>query len=127
MALIPLSHGTKSWKSYRCDRALTLSSRLIYEQPDFIDFFHEVTPIDEISQLQISSRPARRGGGKKKGLDGLRAIPWVFSWTQTRFLLPAWYGVGTALQSFLDEEPNGTFEAASVFLFEVAFLPHGDF
>ena len=78
---------------------------LIYEQPDFIDFFHEVTPIDEISQLQISSRPARRGGGKKKGLDGLRAIPWVFSWTQTRFLLPAWYGVGTALQSFLDEEP----------------------
>lgn len=78
---------------------------LIYEQPDFIDFFHEVTPIDEISQLQISSRPARRGGGKKKGLDGLRAIPWVFSWTQTRFLLPAWYGVGTALKSFLDEEP----------------------
>ncbi|NET50525.1 MAG: phosphoenolpyruvate carboxylase, partial [Merismopedia sp. SIO2A8] len=78
---------------------------LIYEQPDFIDFFHEVTPIDEISQLQISSRPARRGGGKKKGLDGLRAIPWVFSWTQTRFLLPAWYGVGTALQSFLDEAP----------------------
>ena len=78
---------------------------LIYEQPDFIDFFHEVTPIDEISQLQISSRPARRGGGKKKGLDGLRAIPWVFSWTQTRFLLPAWYGVGKALQGFLDENP----------------------
>ncbi|MEM7727257.1 MAG: phosphoenolpyruvate carboxylase, partial [Cyanobacteria bacterium P01_A01_bin.45] len=64
---------------------------LIYEQPDFIDFFHEVTPIEEISQLQISSRPARRPSGKK-GLSSLRAIPWVFSWTQTRFLLPAWYG-----------------------------------
>lgn len=78
---------------------------LIYEQPDFIDFFHQVTPIEEISQLQISSRPARRPSGKKD-LSSLRAIPWVFSWTQTRFLLPSWYGVGTALQGFLDEEPE---------------------
>ena len=78
---------------------------LIYEQPDFIDFFHQVTPIDEISQLQISSRPARRQGGKKD-LSSLRAIPWVFSWTQTRFLLPSWYGVGTALQEFVNEEPE---------------------
>jgi phosphoenolpyruvate carboxylase len=77
---------------------------LIYEQPDFIDFFHQVTPIEEISQLQISSRPARRGG--KKDLGSLRAIPWVFSWTQSRFLLPAWYGVGTALQDFLAEHPT---------------------
>jgi phosphoenolpyruvate carboxylase len=76
---------------------------LIYEQPDFIDFFHQVTPIEEISQLQISSRPARRPSGKKD-LSSLRAIPWVFSWTQTRFLLPSWYGIGTALQGFLDEE-----------------------
>jgi phosphoenolpyruvate carboxylase len=78
---------------------------LIYEQPDFIDFFHSCTPIEEISQLQISSRPARRPSGKKD-LSSLRAIPWVFSWTQTRFLLPSWYGVGTALQEFLDEEPE---------------------
>jgi phosphoenolpyruvate carboxylase len=78
---------------------------LIYEQPDFIDFFHQVTPIDEISQLQISSRPARRQGGKKD-LSSLRAIPWVFSWTQSRFLLPSWYGVGTALQEFVNEEPE---------------------
>jgi len=76
---------------------------LIYEQPDFIDFFHQVTPIEEISQLQISSRPARRPSGKKD-LSSLRAIPWVFSWTQTRFLLPSWYGIGTALQGFLKEE-----------------------
>jgi len=78
---------------------------LIYEQPDFIDFFHQVTPIDEISQLQISSRPARRQGGKKD-LSSLRAIPWVFSWTQSRILLPSWYGVGTALQEFLTQEPD---------------------
>ncbi|AVH67936.1 phosphoenolpyruvate carboxylase [Nostoc sp. 'Peltigera membranacea cyanobiont' N6] len=78
---------------------------LIYEQPDFVDFFHQVTPIEEISQLQISSRPARRPSGKKD-LSSLRAIPWVFSWTQTRFLLPSWYGVGTALQEFLNTEPE---------------------
>ncbi len=78
---------------------------LIYEQPDFIDFFHQVTPIEEISQLQISSRPARRPSGKKD-LSSLRAIPWVFSWTQTRFLLPSWYGLGTALQEFVSAEPE---------------------
>ena len=78
---------------------------LIYEQPDLVDFFHEVTPIQEISKLQISSRPARRSSGKKD-IGGLRAIPWVFSWTQTRFLLPAWYGVGTALFDFLQQKPE---------------------
>ena len=77
---------------------------LIYEQPDLVEFFHQVTPIQEISQLQISSRPARRKG--KRNLDGLRAIPWVFSWTQTRFLLPSWYGVGTALSELLEENPE---------------------
>lgn len=78
--------------------------QLIYEQPDLVDFFHQVTPIQEISQLQISSRPARRGG--RKDLSSLRAIPWVFSWTQARFLLPSWYGVGTAMEEFLQEAPE---------------------
>jgi phosphoenolpyruvate carboxylase len=81
---------------------------LVYESPDLVDFFHQVTPIDEISHLQISSRPARRGG--KKDLASLRAIPWVFSWTQSRFLLPSWYGVGTALEEFVAEEPVENFE-----------------
>jgi len=87
-------------RSRECYRAL------IYEQPDLVDFFHQVTPIQEISQLQISSRPARRKNDKKKEITGLRAIPWVFSWTQSRFLLPAWYGVGTALKEFLEQEPE---------------------
>ncbi|MGD1856763.1 MAG: phosphoenolpyruvate carboxylase [Leptolyngbyaceae cyanobacterium] len=77
---------------------------LIYENPELVEFFHHVTPIQEISQLQISSRPSRRGG--KKDLGSLRAIPWVFSWTQARFLLPSWYGVGTALQEFIGEAPE---------------------
>lgn len=86
---------------------------LIYEQPDLVEFFHQVTPVQEISQLQISSRPARRKG--KRNLDGLRAIPWVFSWTQTRFLLPSWYGVGTALKEFVDENPEEHLEMLRYF------------
>ncbi|WP_299402031.1 phosphoenolpyruvate carboxylase [Acaryochloris sp. IP29b_bin.148] len=77
---------------------------LIHEQEDLVDFFYEVTPINEISQLQHAARPARRRADNRRTLDGLRAIPWVFSWTQSRFLLPAWYGVGTALQDFLDDK-----------------------
>jgi phosphoenolpyruvate carboxylase len=77
---------------------------LVYEQPNFLDFYHEITPIQEISQLQISSRPTRRSGSKE--LSGLRAIPWVFSWTQCRILLPSWYGVGTALESYVAADPE---------------------
>lgn len=93
---------------------------LIYEQPDLVDFFHQVTPIEEISQLQISSRPTRRGG--KKNLASLRAIPWVFSWTQSRFLLPAWYGVGTALQDFLNEKPAEHLSLLRYFYFKWPFF-----
>ncbi|MBE9128737.1 MULTISPECIES: phosphoenolpyruvate carboxylase [unclassified Coleofasciculus] len=92
----------------------------IYEQPDFLDFFNEVTPIQEISQLQISSRPTRRGG--KKDFGSLRAIPWVFSWTQSRFLLPSWYGVGTALKGFLDEEPEENLKLMRYFYFKWPFF-----
>lgn len=94
---------------------------LIYEQPDFIDFFLQVTPIEEISQLQISSRPARRSSGKKD-LSSLRAIPWVFSWTQSRFLLPAWYGVGTALRDFLAEHPEEHLKLLRYFYFKWPFF-----
>jgi phosphoenolpyruvate carboxylase len=94
---------------------------LIYEQPDLVDFFNQVTPIQEISQLQISSRPTRRKGGKKD-LSSLRAIPWVFSWTQSRFLLPSWYGVGTALKGFLDEEPEENLKLLRYFYFKWPFF-----
>jgi len=86
-------------------RSRQVYRHLIYEQPNLVEFFHQVTPIEEISQLQISSRPARRAG--KRDLGSLRAIPWVFSWTQSRFLLPSWYGIGAALEEFLQENPSG--------------------
>ncbi len=90
------------------DRSRRHYRALVYDCPDLVKFFHQVTPIDEISHLQISSRPARRGG--KRDLASLRAIPWVFSWTQSRFLLPSWYGVGTAIQEFVAESPAENFD-----------------
>lgn len=97
---------------------------LIYEQEDFADFFHHVTPIQEISQLQISSRSARRPNQvqEKKTIDSLRAIPWVFSWTQSRFLLPAWYGVGTALNDFLNENESDHLSLLRYFYFKWPFF-----
>ena len=75
--------------------------RELVEQPGFVDFFRRATPIAEIEQLPIGSRPARRRAGS--GLSDLRAIPWVFSWTQSRCLIPAWYGLGTAMSDLLDD------------------------
>ena len=76
---------------------------LVHDNPDLVAFFQEVTPIEEISKLQISSRPARRKSGAKD-LSSLRAIPWVFGWTQSRFLLPSWFGVGTALANEVNSD-----------------------
>jgi phosphoenolpyruvate carboxylase len=68
---------------------------LVWEAPGFTEFFRRFTPIDELTLLELGSRPAQRPGGDNY-LASLRAIPWVFAWTQNRCLLPAWYGVGTA-------------------------------
>lgn len=70
---------------------------LIYEDPDFIDFFQQTTPIDEISKLRMGSRPTRRKAGRT--IADLRAIPWVFAWTQSRYMLPAWYGFASGFKA----------------------------
>ena len=74
--------------------------QLVSEQPQFYEYFRAVTPIDVIERMQIGSRPASRGD--VPGLAALRAVPWVFAWTQTRALLPGWFGAGTALRAALD-------------------------
>jgi phosphoenolpyruvate carboxylase len=71
---------------------------LVYEDPDFLAFFSEASPVGELSLLNMGSRPARRV--QNHAVDSLRAIPWVFAWTQNRFLLPSWYGAGTALGGY---------------------------
>jgi phosphoenolpyruvate carboxylase len=74
---------------------------LIYDDEDFLPFFSESSPIGELSLLNMGSRPARRV--QNPTVDSLRAIPWVFAWTQNRFLLPSWYGAGTALGGYAAE------------------------
>ena len=68
---------------------------LVYGDPGFVAFFEEATPIREIARLQLGSRPARRVESSR--IEDLRAIPWVFAWTQARILLPGWYGLGSGL------------------------------
>ena len=80
--------------------------RALLGMPGFIDYFYESTPVTEIGLLNIGSRPSHR---KKtdRSLGSIRAIPWVFGWAQSRHTLPAWYGIGSALQGFIDRQPDG--------------------
>jgi phosphoenolpyruvate carboxylase len=73
---------------------------LVYETGGFTEFFRQITPISEIADLKIGSRPASRTRSDR--IEDLRAIPWVFSWAQARLMLPGWYGVGAALAAFDD-------------------------
>ena len=77
------------------DRSAEVYRGLVYGDPDFVSFFYEATPINAISRLQLGSRPAKRTASNR--IQDLRAIPWVFSWTQARIILPGWYGLGSAL------------------------------
>jgi len=70
---------------------------LVYETPDFFDYFRAATPIDVIERMQIGSRPVSRRAGR--GIEDMRAIPWVFAWTQSRHQITGWYGIGTGLES----------------------------
>jgi phosphoenolpyruvate carboxylase len=78
---------------------------LVHEDPAFAAFFREITPIAELSDLRLGSRPAARGRSGARAdepppIDSLRAIPWTFAWSQTRINLPGWYGLGSALEAY---------------------------
>jgi phosphoenolpyruvate carboxylase len=79
--------------------------RFVRETPGFYDYFVQATPVEELQHLRIGSRPAKRKSGSKS-LDDLRAIPWVFGWTQSRHLLPGWLAVGTAIENFIKARPR---------------------
>ncbi len=78
----------------------------LLKTPGFIEFYRQATPIDALENSRIGSRPARRSGKKGHSIADLRAIPWVFSWTQARFYLPGWFGVGSALEALKTSEPE---------------------
>jgi phosphoenolpyruvate carboxylase len=86
--------------------ALAAYQSCVHHDPDFLTFWREATPIDEIGELNFGSRPTYRRKGSFSVAD-LRAIPWVFSWMQSRFNFPGWYGLGSGLGAILDRGPEG--------------------
>ena len=106
-----LLHPTKSAPKSFLDAANAISDasyaayrKLVYETPGFTDYFFSATPIREIAELNIGSRPASRKA--TRAIEDLRAIPWGFSWGQCRVALPAWCGFGSAIEAYLGKEPK---------------------
>ena len=86
------------------EQSMAAYRALVYETDGFEDYFFEATPISEIAQLNIGSRPASRRDSRS--IEDLRAIPWGFSWGQSRVNLPGWYGFGSAITAFIAEAPK---------------------
>jgi phosphoenolpyruvate carboxylase len=97
------------WEGYLAEMSASSRSfyrQLVYETPEFLSYFWQATPIDLIERLRLGSRPSRRFSSDD--LRDLRAIPWVFAWTQSRHFLPSWYGLGHAVEKFAaDHAPHG--------------------
>ncbi|MDH4109581.1 MAG: phosphoenolpyruvate carboxylase [Gammaproteobacteria bacterium] len=80
------------------DESRDVYRRLVYDTPDFYEYFRRATPIDLIERMRIGSRPASRNA-RRGGVEDLRAIPWVFAWAQSRYMLPGWFGFGSGLRA----------------------------
>lgn len=100
----PLPPREENWRNLM-EEISTISCRsyrsTVYENSEFLTYFHEATPQAELGFLNIGSRPTRRKSST--GIGHLRAIPWIFAWTQTRFVLPAWLGVGAGLKGVCEK------------------------
>jgi phosphoenolpyruvate carboxylase len=100
--LLPPPSPKPEWREL-LDQLSDLSStayrKLMRNNPDFLAYFRSSTPIDELSKLSLGSRPAKRRQGG--GIETLRAIPWIFAWSQNRLMLPAWYGAGEAIEQLI--------------------------
>jgi len=102
--LVPPPKPTAEWRALMDALAATscdIYRRWVREDSQFVAFFRQATPEQELANLPLGSRPARRQTGG--GIESLRAIPWIFAWMQNRLMLPAWLGAGEALQTALDE------------------------
>ncbi|MGT2505991.1 phosphoenolpyruvate carboxylase [Cupriavidus basilensis] len=121
-SLLPTQNAPKDLVTFEAvmqqlsDRAFSSYRALVYETPGFKDYFFATTPITEIADLNLGSRPASRKlmDKKQRRIEDLRAIPWGFSWGQCRLLLPGWYGFGSAVKALLDEAPDEKAHKAAV-------------
>ncbi|MGO4325687.1 MULTISPECIES: phosphoenolpyruvate carboxylase [unclassified Cupriavidus] len=113
-SLLPTQNAPKELAAFEAmmqqlsDRAFSSYRHLVYDTPGFKDYFFATTPITEIADLNLGSRPASRKlmDKKHRRIEDLRAIPWGFSWGQCRLLLPGWYGFGSAVKAVLDAAPD---------------------
>ena len=103
----PLTPPRPEWTAAmeELSRDALAAYRALVEEPCFLSYFEQATPIREIESLPIASRPAHRHGAR--GLSDLRAIPWVFAWTQNRCMIPAWYGLGSAFHAYARTHQDG--------------------
>ncbi len=97
--------GYEAWLAEMAETSRHCYQALVYGTPELTEYFRQATPIDLIEHLRFGSRPAKRK--RTPDIRQLRAIPWVFSWTQSRHLLSAWYGLGHALEAFATSSPRG--------------------
>ncbi|MEC4722144.1 phosphoenolpyruvate carboxylase [Noviherbaspirillum sp. CPCC 100848] len=100
-------------------RAYRAYRNLVYDTPGFTDYFFAATPIAEIAELNIGSRPASRKASRR--IEDLRAIPWGFSWGQCRLLLPGWYGFGSAVDAWLNDSGDGKEQKRRINLLRTMF------
>jgi phosphoenolpyruvate carboxylase len=99
--------GVKAWHDameHIAQRSREVYRALVHEDPEFWTFYTQATPIAHISRLPIASRPAHRPGVQQVSLESLRAIPWVFAWVQCRYVLPGWYGMGSGIEWFAEQD-----------------------
>ncbi|RME21011.1 MAG: phosphoenolpyruvate carboxylase [Deltaproteobacteria bacterium] len=107
--LLPQPEVKPQWRELMdglADRSCAAWRSIVRDHPDFVAWFRTATPERELGRLNVGSRPARRPGGTDGGVASLRAIPWVFAWTQVRLMLPGWLGVGEALAWAREHHPE---------------------